>query len=536
MSLFAEATQEFEEINEDIPENIFDDIELETNPDAPGEEIFKKPVPQRKVKQERKPRANGRTTNQKSTSRTSTRKTTQKTIDSYSGVNFQEIFDKTELPSIQDFSKSTVIQTFAWFIKNIPKDNPGQIMINTKEKSRQDIPKITIKDFPKFIKEIYPRFCYIYKLNKFLKEIKTNYPALTITLKGRKIKSGNKQIFELDQKEFDENLKEYKRQLLYLHKNIDFTAIKDEKMFQYLRLNINTTSNAYEWGNGDFDRFGFMYEDDEDYRLESMTNEEKTKQYHELFTKNIIGKPAEIFKRRETFLDTIEESLLEEYRELTLKQIEEFDNSNIPTKAQEEVDKYLETFAYMLKTETFRNIIFKCYKPNNILEKILVKFFNSKSFLHILDNGVNQISYLFTPRSFWSKPFNALAKPHEKKTLINRRKSLIEVLMAMDEASLLKNNSWWTSFVNNSEDDLPENPWEETTKDKAKKEKKQTTTQKKTQKPTENTEQKTKAKESKQKPQPKLEDEDEEENEKQNDEEEEEQDNDEDTEFEEFEI
>ena len=520
MALFAEVEKGFQQVDnneEEVPANIFEDIDVENNPEAVEEEIFKQP-PQRKARQERK---------QRTITKTSTRKAAPKTVKSFSGVDFKEIFDKTTPPTIQEFSKSTVIQTFAWFIKNIPKENPGQIMINTKEKIKIDVPKITIKEFPKFVKELYPLFCYVYKVNRFLKEIRTNYSMLTITLKGRKVKQGNTVVFELPAEEFDNNLKEYKRQLLYLQKNIDFSAINGDKVFQFLELKINSTSNAYEWSEGDFDKFCFTYQDDEEYLHEPMTNEEKIKAYHEIFTKNIIGKPAEIFKRRETFLETVEDDLLEEDRENTLKDIEKFDFENIPEKSREEVKKYLETFAYMLKTETFRNIIFKCYTPNNILEKVLVKFFNSKHFLSILDNGINRLSYLFTPRCFWSNSFGTLAKPHEKKVLANRRKSFIGILMTMDDATLLKNNSWWTYFVNPPETS-PENIWEITNDDIIREDKKKLQAEKKKS----TTPNKQTGKTEKKKAPPKLEDENEEEEQEKQDEEQKDDNND----FEEFEI
>lgn len=398
-----------------------------------------------------------------------TKKSTTKSEKEIPDVDFKNIQEtiREQIPSLEEFENSLPIQTLRWFIENIPSDKVKTLPGVKKNETPQ---KITLENFHEQIQHLHEAFSYIFIVNNMKKFIQDNYDPKTIkcTTDGRKYTSGRTPLFEFPQEEFKQKHSEFNKIITTFTCNINENLLKDDLAKEFIMLPINETENAFDHGKGsDFCSFQWNYSA-EDFQWKQSSEEEKNILYKELFSKNNLKKPWQVFSRRISFIGNLTNENIDDIIALTVEHIDDFiknisNYSFIPEDRKLSVADVARTIKYMIERNSFRRIMFEGIPPTKILAKTLERIFNSKEFGILLDFTIKEMSFLFTPRQFCTKEildeFNQ--KEQLNTSLTNRRKILMQKMLSTDGVADAKNNEFWIYFLSSEE----VNPWEVQQKD-----------------------------------------------------------------------
>lgn len=447
---FDNDNQEDNEIN-----NVDNDNQLITEEDKPiNKEQSPKPIKQENIIVRQKlPRPN----KQQAASKTTPKPRKATAAKPVINIDWKSLYDNINVPDIKTFATCNIISTIMWLLKNCHRDADKLGKIKIDKSKDENVENITLESFKQMIKLLYNDFVYVYKLHSFINIVNNDYKDVKLIKHGLEVKQGNKLLFTIGtEDEYKQINKRYKLTLQKIYKNIDLSKLSFVKMIELFKLPIFSTCNAYELPDNEFDKFGFAY-DDREITIEdfNITQEQKTVMYHEIFSKLKIDKPFEIFNRRISFIDLLNDETINNNIDECVNDLQEFDYSNTvkglknpPT--ENNFNDLIELLQFILSSDEFKNIMFKGYSPNPIIKMLFDSVFKSKEFKLLLNNYyLYHISYLFGPTCFWNDDIKLFMKDKESQALANRRKLMINYLLTSDDVAMIKNNYWWVNIINN---------------------------------------------------------------------------------------
>ena len=438
--------------------------------------------------QEEKPKTKPKQTAKKQQSKAKPKQTQakkkviKKTVET---LDLEEEKEKVEVPSLSDFSKSSCIKAIKWLLEFAHKDTVKP-KHNIRDNKNIEVDNITNKHFDnkKFMTDLYNKFVESYKIKQSFRN-NIDKGIISKNKEGCLCLKNGKNIIMTTSKEDNKAINEFDKMIKDIHYNINFSKIKDTKesseidlslLLDFIKLDINKSSNAFNLASKykniiDFEGFGYIY-DDIAYKEDEPTDYEVTSHYHELFTSLIYTHPSQVFIRRNGIIknnNLFDNQFIKSVIAKTLNNIKKSNNDT----------DLLRAIADILKIKQFNQILFNCYNPNIILNKVLLRLFETKNFKELLDNELKEISFLFSPYMFYSAEFEKLInskqnsrQPIIASTLINRRKSMGLVMSGIDKF-IVKSNNYWTGVLNDEEQSI-ENYWFRTETDEEKETKKQT--------------------------------------------------------------
>lgn len=395
---------------------------------------------------------------------------------------------KVVVPKLAEFSKSPCVNAIKWLLEFAHKDivKPKH---NIRDNKSIDVENITHEEFndKQFMTNLYNKFVASYKIKQ---AFRNNLDKGTIS-KNKEgslcLKNGKNVVMSTSEQD-NKAIAEFDKLIKDIHYNINFSKIKDSKdandtdlslLLEFIKLDINKTSNAYNLVSKykniiDFEGFGFIYSD-VPYKEDEPSKAEVVSNYHELFTSVIYSHPSQVFIRRNGIIkdnDLFDMQFIKTAVGNTLGNIKKSENDT----------DLLRTLTDMFKTKQYLDIIFKCFAPNNILNKVMTRLFETKSFKELLDDELSEVCFLFSPYTFYCDEFDKLItekkgskQPIVNSTLLNRRKAMC-LIMSSDDKFVSKSNNYWTGVL--SDEQVIVNNWFKTDTDEekeAKKKEKQTT-------------------------------------------------------------
>ena len=367
-------------------------------------------------------------------------------------VDFNSVYEGINVPTIQEFVKSNMITTITWLLKNCKREKLGTIMKGKNE--RVDITNITPDVFKTMVKTLYSEFAYVYKVRAFGNLVSQSYPDFKLVKDGMRLRRGNLTVFDIDEEEtFKQHMKSFKSSAIELFKNVDISKISLDKILEFVKLPINTTSNAYSTGKHDIDKFEYSYDNNDVSQSDFAIDEaHKISMYHELFTKTNMNKPAAVFARRACFVELLTDDVIENNIAQCLHELDTVDINSVlngvkTTVVEEDVRLVVDIMRYLLTTDTFKNIMFRGWKPNPLVNEVFTNLFKSKAFGLVFENCLWPISYLFSSYCFWNDDLDKFIATKVGQSLANRRKLMVNYLLTTDDVALLANNSWWVNIA-----------------------------------------------------------------------------------------